>query len=294
MNKNKTAVMIANGYEDSLILPNQLVTFFNDLTVPKRLELRVGDHGGPENSGLQGSQNEVWDNATKWLDHFVRGVANGIQDQQPIQLKDAITNQWHAVKDAAALSTSAKLTLGAAVGSPETGALQVDATPAAWSRRITTGTDTSANSGSVQINNPRFVIPAGISIAEVNRTAGLVWVGAPERNPQLIAGQPHLHVTVTPSGDAATLFAYLYDVDPVSGGSLVTYAPYSLVGVSPGQRQTVDLDLATIAWTMPAGHHLALVVDTVDARYASRNPVGSSLTFSSSAIDPATFSLPSA
>lgn len=294
MNKNKTAVMIANGYEDSLILPNQLVTFFNDLTGPKRLELRVGDHGGPENSGLQGAQNDVWANATKWLDHFVRGAANGIQDQQPIQLKDAVTNQWHAIKDASALTTGTKLTLGAASGSPETGALQPDAAASAWSRRIVTGTDTSANSGSVQINNPRFVIPSGVSIAAVNRTAGLVWAGPAVTTPQVIAGEPHLHVTVTPSGAAATLFAYLYDVDPVSGGSLVTYAPYSLVGVTPGQPQTVDLDLATIAWTVPAGHHLALVIDTADARYANRNPVGSALTFSSSAADPATFSIPSA
>lgn len=293
MNKNKTAVMIANGYEDSLILPNQLMTFFNSLTGPKRLELRVGDHGGPEDSGLQGQPNEVWDSATRWLDHYVRGVANGVQDEQPIQLKDVTTSAWHAYKDVAALTASTKLGLGAPAGTPATGQLQQSGT-APWSLRITTGIDTAATSGAVQINNPRFVIPAGVSIAGVNRSAGLVWTGAAAGSPQLISGIPQLHVTVTPSGNAATFFAYLYDVDPVHGGSLVTYAPYSMVGVTPGQPQAVDLSLEAISWTMPAGHHLALVLDTVDARYANRNPVGSSLTFSSSTSDPATFSIPSA
>src|SRR5439155_20039282 len=98
LNRNKTAVMLANGYEDSLIIPNQLVTFFDQLTGPKRLELRVGDHGGPEGSGLAGAANEVWQSATRWLDHYVRGVDNGVQNDDPVQLKDVTTNQWHSYK----------------------------------------------------------------------------------------------------------------------------------------------------------------------------------------------------
>jgi predicted acyl esterase len=291
LNRNKTAVMLANGYQDSLIMPNQLITFFTALTSPKRLELRVGDHGGPEATGLQGLPNDVWASGTKWLDHYVRGVANGIQDDQPVRLEDATTNQWHTYKNWAATGRQTRFTLSAPTGTPSTGVVQAGSTPA-WSQRITTGVDTLANSGTVQINTPRFVIPAGVPLAQVDRSYALVWTGPPAARATLISGVPRLHLTVTPSATTATYFAYLYDVDPATGGALITYAPETLVGVTPGRPQAVDLDLEAISWTVPPGHQVALVVDTVDGRYASRNAVGAPLSFGSTAGDPATLSLP--
>ncbi|MDT4939848.1 MAG: hypothetical protein QOG80_3519 [Pseudonocardiales bacterium] len=296
LNRNKTAVLLANGYQDSLIIPNQLVTFFDALTGPKRLELRVGDHGGPENSGLAGKANEVWQSATRWLDHYLRGVDNGVQQDDPVQLKDVTTNQWHSYKDWSATSTPSTLWLGEAAGTPPTGSLGLPAGSTgqhpAWTRRITSGVDTVANSGTVQINNTRFVVPSSVSIASVTRANAVVWTGPPTTQATLINGEPRLHVTVAPSAGSATFYAYLYDVDPVTGGALVTYAPYSLVGARPGEAQTVDVDLGAISWTVPQGHHLALVIDTVDARYAGRNPVGSTVTFSSTPADPSDLAIP--
>jgi putative CocE/NonD family hydrolase len=293
LNRNKTAVMIANGYQDSLIVPNQLVTFFDQLTGPKRLELRVGDHGGPESSGLTGAANDVWQSATRWLDHYVRGASNGVQSDDPIQLKDAVTGQWHAYKDWASVGTGTSLPLGAASGAAATGAL--GGTSEAWTRTIATGVDTVANSGTAAyIDKPNFVLPCGTPISRVNRANAAVWTGPAAAQPTLISGEPHLRVNVTSSGTAATFFAYLYDVDPVRGGCLISYAPYTSQSMNPGVAQTVDVDLGTIAWTMPAGHHLALVIDTVDARYANHNVPGTTLTFASTPAAPATFTLPTA
>jgi hypothetical protein len=41
-----------------------------------------------------------------------------------------------------------------------------------------------------------------------------------------------------------------------------------------------------------AGHHLVLVVDTVDPRYLGLSKVGTSVTFSSPAADPSWLSVP--
>jgi hypothetical protein len=44
-----------------------------------------------------------------------------------------------------------------------------------------------------------------------------------------------------------------------------------------------------ISWTVPGGNHLALVIDTVDDRYASLTPKGATVTIGSSAQHPAVF-----
>jgi predicted acyl esterase len=101
-----------------------------------------------------------------------------------------------------------------------------------------------------------------------------------------VTGAPHLHTTVTPSSANTSLFAYLYDVNPLGFGSLITDTPESLRDAAPGKPIVLDLDLQPISWTVPAGDHLALVVDTVDPRYSSVSTVGSTVTFASPAGDP--------
>jgi hypothetical protein len=46
------------------------------------------------------------------------------------------------------------------------------------------------------------------------------------------------------------------------------------------------------AYDVPAGHQLALVVDTVDSLYVEHNPVGARLTFSSLDGDPSYAEVP--
>jgi X-Pro dipeptidyl-peptidase-like protein len=65
-----------------------------------------------------------------------------------------------------------------------------------------------------------------------------------------------------------------------------------LRGATPGQPKTVDLNLEATSWEVPAGHHLVLVVDTVDPRYLGRSSLGSTVSFSSPANDPAYLSVP--
>jgi hypothetical protein len=72
----------------------------------------------------------------------------------------------------------------------------------------------------------------------------------------------------------------------------MSYEPYTLLGASAGSAEDISITMQPVSWTVPAGHHLSLVVDTVDARYMALSRPGSSVTFSSSAAAPATFSVP--
>ena len=79
---------------------------------------------------------------------------------------------------------------------------------------------------------------------------------------------------------------------PLGIGKLVTHAPYTFHGKTPNQPFGVDLDLFSTAYDVPAGHRLAVVVDTVDPLYIEHNPSGARLTFSSPASDPSYMSVP--
>jgi predicted acyl esterase len=107
-----------------------------------------------------------------------------------------------------------------------------------------------------------------------------------------VRGTASLHTTLTPTAESGTLVAYLYDVGPLGVGKLVTHAPYTWHGRTPGEAFDVDLDLFSTAYDVPAGHRLALVVDTVDPLYIEHNPSGAQLTFSSPSDDPSYVSVP--
>ncbi len=78
LNANRPAILMANAYGDSLFAPNQLTDFFARLTVPKRLELRPGDHAIPELTGLLGVPNDAWINVHRWFDQYLRGWSSTI------------------------------------------------------------------------------------------------------------------------------------------------------------------------------------------------------------------------
>nr|BFE73174.1 hypothetical protein GCM10020092_064750 [Actinoplanes digitatis] len=78
LNANRPAVMIANGWGDSIFPPNQLVDFYERYTGPKRLELRPGDHAIAELTGILGLDNDVWNSVYRWFDQHLAGIDNGV------------------------------------------------------------------------------------------------------------------------------------------------------------------------------------------------------------------------
>ena len=286
LNFNHPAVMIANDFQDSYFAPNQLVTFYDKLTVPKRLQLAVGDHGSQELPGLQGGQAEVWTDATKWLDHYLRGMDNGIQNDKPVQLKDVATGDWHGYTSWPGSAGDATFYLGHAGGALTTKAA------AAWSASITTGTQTAATTEPIQIGRYPYRPATGVAVDALNSNGAGVWSGPVLSKSESIDGIASAHLTVTPTTANATIFGYLYDVGAGGTGTLITSAPYTLTGVTPGSAQAVDLPLRPISWTVAAGHHIVFVVDTVDRRFTALGDLGRPLVLSSPAGDPSRLTVP--
>ncbi|MEU3336689.1 CocE/NonD family hydrolase [Streptomyces sp. NPDC006668] len=277
LNKNGTAVMLANSWGDTVFPPNEYADFYERLTGPKRLEFRPGDHATPELTGLFGVPNDVWSDTGRWFDHYLKGADNGIDREQPVQLKSRSTGGYEGYPDwKSVAATERKIAL-------------------AGTTTIHTNVDSGADGGIVflsSILDQVAQLPPVASIPLLPRRWAAVWQSERYGTAQHVRGTARLHTTLTPTNESGTLVAYLYDVGPLGLGKLVSNAPYTFHGRTPGRPFGVDLELFSTAYDVPAGHRLALVVDTVDPLYIEHNPSGAQLTFSSPANDPSYVSIP--
>jgi predicted acyl esterase len=164
-----------------------------------------------------------------------------------------------------------------------------------WSNGIGAGVPTVADSGVALLSGALqglLSIPTGVATPLVDRSFAGVWSGPAYSSGAVVNGSSKLHMTVTPSSKDTSLFAYLYDVDALGLGSLISHKPFTLRGATPGKARSLDLRMEATSWEVPSGHHLVLVVDTVDPRYLGRSSLGTTLKFSSPASDPASLSVP--
>lgn len=277
INANGTAVMLANAWGDSIFPPNQYADFFEELTGPKRLALRPGDHATAEATGLLGLPNDVWDDTGRWLDFHLKGEDNGVGREQPVRLKSRSTGAWEGYPDWKSVgATGRKIDL-------------------AGTTTIHANVNSGADGGVLFLSSllDQLVrVPPTTSIPLLPRRHAAVWQSERYAAAQQVRGTAELHTTVTSTESSGTLVAYLYDVGPLGLGRLVTSAPYTFHGQTPGRPFGVDLELFSTAYDVPAGHRLALVVDTVDPLYIEHNPTGAQLTFSSPQADPSYVEVP--
>ncbi|WP_031475600.1 CocE/NonD family hydrolase [Streptomyces bicolor] len=277
LNKNGAAVMMANAWGDTIFPPNQSADLYEKLTGPKRLEFRPGDHATAEMTGLFGLPNDVWTDTHRWFDHYLKGSDNGINRELPVRLKSRSTGGYEGYPDWKSVgATNKKIAL-------------------AGTTTIHTNVNSGADGGVVflsSILDQVAQLPPVASIPLIPRLWAGVWQSEKYATAQRVRGTAKLHTTVTPTKESGTLVAYLYDVGPLGLGKLVSTAPYTFHGRTPGKPFSVDLELYSTAYDVPAGHRLALVVDTVDPLYIEHNPSGARLTFSSPANDPSYVSIP--
>jgi predicted acyl esterase len=293
INANGTAVLISNNLQDSIFAPNQIAAFYNDLTTPKHLMLQPGDHATAEAAGLLGLPSQIWTNVHSWFDHYLTGAANGINTQEPVQIEQVGGSAYTGYPSLAAVApASSKLTLG---GRNLLGYGSLGSSADSWSTRINMGTDTCADGGTLFITGilTQFLdAPPTCWLPAVDQGNGAIWQSSALGSAEHIRGEPALDVTITPSASSGTLFAYLYDVNWLDDGSLISYVPYSYTGATPGAPLTISVPMQYAAYDVPAGDSLGLVIDTKDPLFLDQDQSGSTLAFSGTGSAPSTVTVP--
>ncbi|MEU9300104.1 CocE/NonD family hydrolase [Streptomyces sp. NPDC048269] len=278
INANGAAIMLGNAWGDTIFPPNQYAEFFERLTGPKRLEFRPGDHATAEATGLLGLPGDTWTDAHRWFDRYLKGERNGVDTEAPVRLKSRSDGGYEGYADWKSV-----------------GAAGTEKLPLSDSEHLFANVDSGANGGVIflsSILDQLVKAPPVASVPLLPRAFAAVWQSGRYDEPRRVRGTVEVHTTVTSTKGDGTFVAYLYDVGPLGIGKLVSNAPYTFHGRTPGQAFGVDLELFSTAYDVPAGHRLALVIDTVDPLYIEHNPTGAQLTFSSPGADPSYVSVP--
>ena len=133
-------------------------------------------------------------------------------------------------------------------------------------------------------------VPVLVSLPLVNRRHALVYWTGRLADKMAIRGRSSVTLHVATSDDSAHIMAYLYDVNALGKGTLITHGTATLHDIA-SQAQTLRVDLNAVAYDVPAGRRLGLVIDTLDPLYATRTGLGARLRFPHSAAQPMTLDI---
>lgn len=309
----------SNTWHEGLFPANQVLTTFNKLSEPKRLNMWIGDHAAPEGPGLiappmpGAGPNVPLREAYAWLDHYLKDEDNGVGDWPQVNnqvmftyaTKPASGNGENVIVEPARreeksswdeVTTSTELLTLTDQSDGRDGALGPSGTPG-WQRVFTVGKEPEvvamdaimATGQAEWAGNPKIY-----QTNEIDRGHALVWTTRPLEASnggaaRRIRGVPRLTLTVESTEESATVVAYLLDVDPDGAANIITHEPNT---VSSGRPVTVTWKLQAAAYDIAAGHRLMLVVDGLDPLYSTASVVDSRITISSSEGAPAHLELP--
>lgn len=285
---------VSNTWHETLFGINQIVAPFDRLTVPKHLNLWIGDHAAPEGSGLtfpSGTPNVPVNEALAWLDHHVRGTDNDVPGWRTVSAQVMFRPEIREPADScAALTTGTRrFYLG---GSTTGDSPLVDTENIGWAKDFTAGETTEAKAVDAIITtgqaewkgNPKTYVTG-----KFDRQYVAVWTSAPlsaadsadSAAALRVRGIPRLHLTVRSTAPTTTLVAYLFDVDTDDSARIITHEPYTLPDLAPGQDRSIEWQLQAASYDIASGHRLMLVIGSEDALYSNANVDGSTTTISS-------------
>lgn len=284
LNARQVPVLIGKNWQDDMFSPNSTLVMFSRLTGPKKLLLQPGIHASAELPGATlGIDNPVFDQVHRWMDRWLKGIPNGI-DTEPkvnLELKFGSTRETLSTWPAPELRSttyhlgprgSLRWDLGCLCWKGVFGTLSATANRQSYGDQIDNLLDTTATTGPIPILSP-LMESAGLPVINHMATIlpgnGVRYETGALSQPLRLRGAPKLQLKAKPSQSRGMLVAYLYDVDAIGFGTLVTHGARAQHWAAPGVAIDWSFDLNAIAYDVPAGHHLVLVFDTADSLYGA-------------------------
>ncbi|MFT7723858.1 MAG: CocE/NonD family hydrolase [Roseateles sp.] len=282
INQRGAPVFIGKNWQDDMFSPNSSLALFGQLTVPKKLMLQPGIHASAELPGaLLDVDNAIWDQAHRWFDRWLKGQANGIENEPQVSLQP----KFQAYRETLSTWPAPELRSLDYQITPR-GARRWDLSCLCWrgvagqlqaGQRSTSGRDsignaldTSATTGPIPVLSPlaeSVGLPVVNQMATVLPAFGIRYEGPLLRQALKLRGAPALRLSAVPSQQRGMLVAYLYDVDVAGFGTLITHGARAVHAATPGQSQDFGFDMVATGYDVPAGHRLVLVFDTQDSLY---------------------------
>lgn len=274
LNASGKPVYISNNSQDNLFQPNQILPYFEQLTVPKKLDLNNGIHATAEIGGVLGINNYVWTNAYDWFDYWLKGIQNGIMSKPKVSIQKRFSDArvtysaWpnpNKVERTYHLRPMGLLSPG-------------KITPTA---NTTNGTDTILSGGTnattgvpllSEILDGAVSVPVTTNVNLIDRTNAMVYISDKLTSVLKLRGRTFYKGRINSSDNAPHVVVYLYEVDVWGTGKLISHGTATLFGVK-GKDTDLNVDLQAVAHDFPVGSRLALAIDNIDPMYAVPKPI---------------------
>jgi len=218
------------------------------------------------------TEHHVWSNVHDWFDYWLKGSDNGIVDKPSVEMEVKFAGydsfeQWPSTS-----VTDKKMYLHEKEFDGD-GDIKTNPYLPWWPKldRFYGSIDTLATSGVPilsYITEDFLDLPIISNMNLISTIHAIRWESDWLTEKTSLRGIPKVHLNLTPSDSDVMLVAYLYDVDFTGTAKLITHAPYTLVDASADSKVAIDLELVATAYDVPAGHYIALVIDTVDLLYS--------------------------
>lgn len=270
----RLSVYISNYYSDPLFSPNSVLDFYSILEIPdKIIDLNDGMHVFPVGFGCLSIPETTWDTVYRWFDFYLKGIDSGISDRltkTPVSfgLKDEKTRLYFPSWPTDQIKyRNYYLNMGG-LRSLSTGRGTLDSSSkfTLLSREIKSGKGSKASMGPDDLVSQVLNVDTGVNIFMLDKDYALTHISAPETSESIIAGIPMLDISVTPSKKDAQVIAYLYDVNPLGYGKLISHSAWTLWNAKPWVRKRLSFEFQAIGWRLKKNHRLAVVFDTYDKR----------------------------
>jgi uncharacterized protein len=274
INQSRTAIDMTVGWYD--VFTADMFHWFNNLSVPKRLTVRPTDHS-------QVSANlpdlNYGTEALRWLDHWLKGIENGVMDEAPIHyyLQDGAKKGAWQTSDCWPLA-SQKVTCfyfgqgkTGSAASVNDGAL-ITVAPAAVAASDTYSIDYTTTSGK-KTRWGAVEEPHGYPDMRVNDAKALTYTTPVLDQDMQITGHPVVHLWLTTEASDLDVFVYLEVVDPRGKSAYITEgnlrashrkllrAPFNNLGLPYQSHNQSDLE------PLPGGQPFELVFSLLPSSY---------------------------
>jgi len=284
INARGAPVFFSKNFQDDLFTPNSTLEMFARLTVPKKIVFNPGVHAGAELlSAFLGTSSYPYDQAHRWFDRWLKNIPNGIDTEPKVTMQIKFSDRRESFANWPAPELRDQTYYLGPRGLPrfdptcfcgkgDKGSISSSPNSAKGSDLIQNFSDTTATSGPLPILSTfgeGLNIPVVNSLPSVALASGIRFEAPALQSAQKIRGIAKLKLRVTPTQARSQISAYLYDVDALGTGVLITHGASTLHWATPGQTIDVPLDFAATAYDVPAGHHIGVVFDTTDSLYGS-------------------------
>ncbi|MER5206288.1 alpha/beta fold hydrolase [Streptomyces sp. NPDC002825] len=295
-NDRDIPTFFSNTWHETLFPVNQVGEHFERLTVPKHLNLWIGDHAAPEGAGLSipwSGPNLPVEEAFAWLDHHVLGASDGVPEWPAVNSQIMFTYRTEtdpetgqnvitepAVREPASswteVTTSTEDWFLTSVGSDSRDGGLAQEAETGWKREFTAGelTDATAVDAIIATGQAEWKgNPKTYATDKFDRQHLAVWTTAPldataTGAARRVRGVPELTLSIRSSVASATLVACLFDVSADNTARIITHEPLTLTDLTPGEDHTATWRLQAAAYDVAPGHRLMLVVGSKDQLYS--------------------------